>query len=122
MGHHGVWGKGNGTFPFNMYETSVKVPLLISMPGTLLQGVKNEAILSAYDLFPTLLELCNIPSNACEKLPGTSFAKLLSGEKKTEKEEQEVVVFLQMHVKNCREQVLRNYYPEKKRQKKKNRK
>lgn len=93
MGHHGVWGKGNGTFPFNMYETSVKVPLLISMPGTLLQGVKNEAILSAYDLFPTLLELCGISSNACEKLPGTSFAKLLSGEKKTEKEEQEVVVF-----------------------------
>ncbi len=25
-GHHGVWGKGNGTIPFNMYEESLRVP------------------------------------------------------------------------------------------------
>ena len=30
MGHHGIWGKGNGTFPMNMYDTSAKVPFLIS--------------------------------------------------------------------------------------------
>lgn len=28
MGHHGIFGKGNGTSPLNMYDTSVKVPLL----------------------------------------------------------------------------------------------
>ena len=28
MGHHGIWGKGNGTFPLNMYDTSVKVPAI----------------------------------------------------------------------------------------------
>ncbi|NLO37768.1 MAG: sulfatase-like hydrolase/transferase, partial [Clostridiaceae bacterium] len=32
MGHHGGWGKGNGTFPQNMYEESVKVPFLIACP------------------------------------------------------------------------------------------
>ena len=32
-GHHGFWGKGNGTFPRNMYENSVKVPFVASHPG-----------------------------------------------------------------------------------------
>ena len=31
-GHHGFWGKGNGTFPLNMYENSVKVPMIMSHP------------------------------------------------------------------------------------------
>ncbi len=43
MGHHGIWGKGNGTFPQNMYDTSVKVPFLMSWPGHLPQGVVNDA-------------------------------------------------------------------------------
>jgi arylsulfatase A-like enzyme len=34
LGHHGVWGKGNGTRPLNFYETSLRVPLIISSPGT----------------------------------------------------------------------------------------
>ena len=38
MGHHGVYGKGNGTFPLNMYDTSVKVPALVSLPGVCPQG------------------------------------------------------------------------------------
>ena len=33
MGHHGIWGKGNGTFPLNMYDTSVKVPFILSAPA-----------------------------------------------------------------------------------------
>lgn len=34
MGHHGIWGKGNGTFPQNMFDTSVKVPFIFSYPAT----------------------------------------------------------------------------------------
>ena len=30
MGHHGIWGKGNGTYPPNMFDTAVKVPTLVS--------------------------------------------------------------------------------------------
>jgi choline-sulfatase len=29
-GHHGIWGKGNGTLPLNMYDASVKVPAIFS--------------------------------------------------------------------------------------------
>ncbi len=30
MGHHGIFGKGNGTSPLNMFETSVKIPMIVS--------------------------------------------------------------------------------------------
>ncbi|MDF2725410.1 MAG: sulfatase, partial [Paenibacillus sp.] len=33
MGQHGIWGKGNGTLPLNMFDTSVKVPAIFSHPG-----------------------------------------------------------------------------------------
>lgn len=42
MGHHGIWGKGNGTNPVNMYDSAVKVPGIFSLPGTILQGVVNH--------------------------------------------------------------------------------
>lgn len=28
-GHHGIWRKGNGTYPQNMYDTSVKIPFIL---------------------------------------------------------------------------------------------
>ena len=77
-GHHGIWGKGNGTYPLNMYEESVKVPAVISMPGTINTGVCHELI-SGYDLAPTLLELAGIGPAALGTGPGRSFADLITG-------------------------------------------
>lgn len=31
-GHHGIWGKGNGTFPLNFWDNSVKVPFVMYVP------------------------------------------------------------------------------------------
>ena len=31
-GHHGFWGKGNGTVPRNMYENSIRVPAILQPP------------------------------------------------------------------------------------------
>ncbi|MFB6295806.1 MAG: sulfatase-like hydrolase/transferase [Halobacteriales archaeon] len=45
-GHHGFWGKGNGTFPLNMYENSVTVPFIASHPGTIPEGTVTEALTS----------------------------------------------------------------------------
>ena len=39
MGHHGIFGKGNGTSPLNMFETSVKIPM-IEVIKIILQGEK----------------------------------------------------------------------------------
>lgn len=78
MGHHGIWGKGNGTFPMNLYDTSIKVPFLMSQPGRLPAGWVDGHLLSHYDLFPTLLDYLEIPHRE-ENLPGTSFSPLLRG-------------------------------------------
>jgi arylsulfatase A-like enzyme len=78
MGHHGVWGKGNATFPQNMWDTSVKVPFIASLPGTLAEDTVCTSMLSHYDVFPTLLDLFGIPDNE-ENLPGHSFADYLRG-------------------------------------------
>ncbi|MBN1669581.1 MAG: sulfatase-like hydrolase/transferase [Kiritimatiellae bacterium] len=79
MGHHGVWGKGNGTWPMNMYDTSVKVPMLIAQPGRVPQGAVCGALLSQYDLRPTLLACCGAEDPEAGHLPGVSFAALLQG-------------------------------------------
>ncbi|MBQ6685467.1 MAG: sulfatase-like hydrolase/transferase, partial [Firmicutes bacterium] len=82
MGHHGIWGKGNGTNPVNMYDTAVKVPGLFRLPGTVQQGVVNHEMISHYDFYETLLDIAGVPFEQPEELPGTSFAPLLTGEQK----------------------------------------
>lgn len=80
MGHHGIFGKGNGTYPMNMYDTAVKVPMLIYYPKGMPKGVVNEDLLSHYDILPTLLDYLGLESDIdLEELPGTSFAKVLEG-------------------------------------------
>lgn len=91
MGHHGIWGKGNGTFPQNMYDTSVKVPVIFSQPGTLPQGVVNQDLLSHYDLRPTLYDFLGFNQPENDNLPGRSFAPLLRGQSLQDREQ--VVVF-----------------------------
>jgi len=83
MGHHGIMGKGNGTFPMNLFDTSVKIPAIVSQPGTVPQGVVCDALLSQYDFLPTLLDLTGIENNL-QNLPGRSFANILKGDKADE--------------------------------------
>lgn len=82
MGHHGCWGKGNATFPMNMFDTSVKVPFIASQKGVIPEGGRCEALVSHYDILPTLLDWTGTPLPRVkdgEKLPGRSFAGLLRG-------------------------------------------
>ncbi len=91
MGHHGIFGKGNGTFPMNMYDSAVKVPLIWSHPGRVREGAVCEELVSHYDLFPTILEWAGLPCTPNPALPGVSFAPLLTGEKSSVRDD--VVVF-----------------------------
>ncbi|MCL2833875.1 MAG: sulfatase-like hydrolase/transferase [Treponema sp.] len=79
MGHHGIWGKGNGTFPQNMYDTSVKVPFIASYPSMIPGAKVCSEMVSAYDIFPTMIDLLNLDKSACTGLPGKSFLPLLTG-------------------------------------------
>lgn len=76
-GHHGVWGKGNGTFPQNMYDSSVKVPAIFHWPGRIASGQVRQELLSAYDVAATILDLAGLDPAPFETGPGASFAPLL---------------------------------------------
>lgn len=79
LGHHGIWGKGNGTFPLNMYDTSVKVPCIMSHPGRIAAGAVCSELLSQYDFMPTLLDYTCLADKTPAGLPGQSFRALLEG-------------------------------------------
>lgn len=89
-GHHGIWGKGNGTFPMNMYDESVLVPFLVAAPGRVAQGKVVDDLLSAYDFAATLLDLAGIDGTAFEAGPGRSFAARLRETPEEQTEQTEV--------------------------------
>jgi len=78
-GHHGIWGKGNGTLPQNMYDTSVKVPCIIAQPGRIPAGRVDTSLLSGYDVFPTLVDYLGLAHDAGRPRPGQSFRRVLEG-------------------------------------------
>ena len=86
IGHHGIYGKGNGTRPPNMFENSVKVPFILSRPGFVPEGRVETNLLSQYDWHPTILDYVGLPETIAEGLPGRSFAPILHGETIDEKE------------------------------------
>jgi len=92
MGHHGIMGKGNATFPLNMYEESVKVPFIIRHPGQVVKNQVTNEMVSHYDFFPTLLDYLSIKHECTEDLPGRSFSKLLKGEP-FDSDDREIVIF-----------------------------
>lgn len=90
-GHHGFWGKGNGTYPLNMYENSIKVPAIASHPGKIPQGLIQEAMISNYDFMPTLLDYLGLQIPNDIELPGKSFLPELLG--KDASGDESVVIF-----------------------------
>ena len=90
MGHHGLYGKGNASFPLNMFETSVRVPCIISHPTVLAGNRRIDELTSHYDLFPTFLEYTGIDLPEDLLQPGESLLPLLVSQ--TDAVEREVLV------------------------------
>lgn len=78
-GHHGFWGKGNGTYPINLYNESVKVPFIVSHEGFVPEGKVSQELVSALDFFPTILDYAGIRYNLDDSYPGKSFLNLMKG-------------------------------------------
>lgn len=55
LGHRRLYGKGYG------YDPSLKVPLLMSCPGTVPEDNLNRMMLEHIDLVPTMLEAIGVP-------------------------------------------------------------
>ena len=78
-GHHGVWGKGNGTIPYNMFEESIRVPLIWHHRGAIEAGSRSAAMVSTYDFFPTLLDYLGVEAAPDPERVGRSYAGFLRG-------------------------------------------
>jgi len=93
-GHHGYWGKGNGTWPLNMWEPSIRVPFVINRPGAVEPG-RTSRLVGAASLKPTLLELADVPAPDDPLAAGTSFARLLDSSARADEpiEDEAVVVY-----------------------------
>ena len=74
LGDHRIWGK------HTLSEQSLRSAFIIKAPGYL-KGQKTEYIVSAVDIYPSLLELCKLPEPQNIKLDGKSLTPLLAGKK-----------------------------------------
>jgi len=73
LGDHGLIQKG-----CRFYEGLVRVPLIISWPGHVRQGVRGDALVELTDIAPMLLELAGEPVPG--EMTGKSLWPMLSGE------------------------------------------
>jgi choline-sulfatase len=73
LGDHYIFGL------FHMLEESLKVPLIMAGPGVP-ENTRMETPVSHTDLYPTILEACDIPLNEDErKIGGQSLWPLIDG-------------------------------------------
>ncbi|MBE9463621.1 sulfatase [Dyadobacter subterraneus] len=72
LGEQDQWCKSTN------FENAVRVPLIISAPGTG-KPSSSDAIVELIDLYPTITELCGLPQR--EILEGKSLTKLLKNPK-----------------------------------------
>ncbi len=79
-GHHGIWGKGNATLPYNVLEESIRVPLIVNAPGDVLGRQRRGEYVTHLDTFQTILETAGVASPAQIRYPGTSYRRALLGE------------------------------------------
>jgi len=74
LGEHGLWCKHTN------FEIATRVPLLISVPKQKSAGKHSDALVEFVDIYPTLTELCGLPTPA--GLEGTSFKPLIDNPKR----------------------------------------
>ena len=66
----------------SLYDRGSHVPMIVQGPSVATPGAVSDALVSAVDLFPTILELCGTPlpgSIATHPLDGVSILSLLQG-------------------------------------------
>lgn len=79
MGDHGE-GLGEHAEPdhgYMLYETTLRVPLILSQPGRIPQGSRVGAMVSLVDLFPTILDVLEVGEG--DERSGRSLAAALLG-------------------------------------------
>ncbi len=96
MGHNGIEHKGNGYWITkkdhaateniaknsrpNLYDHSLRVPVLVRWPGVVLPGSRIEETVTNLDWYPTILEMVQSDVPPGKIIRGRSMVPLLAGE------------------------------------------
>jgi choline-sulfatase len=75
LNDHGLWTK------FVFFDSSVRVPLIMSLPGVIPAGSESTALVELIDLFPTFTGLTGYETPAT--VQGTSLVPLITGKSST---------------------------------------
>ena len=80
-GHHGLWGFGEHARPFNLYQESLRVPLIIRYPARIPGGTTITHMTCNYDLFPSLVSLVcpGVELSGQYKAAGRDYSRELTG-------------------------------------------
>ncbi|TKG96303.1 arylsulfatase [Puteibacter caeruleilacunae] len=76
-GSSGDLREGKGT----VFGGGQKVPFIVSMPGTIPSGAVNEEVITAMDIFPTIMNLTESGFPRMNPIDGKDIWPILSGEK-----------------------------------------
>lgn len=81
VGQYGLYGKVNASMPYNFYEETIRIPMIIKAPNRLVRNgqVRNEFV-DLIDLHHTILDLAGTNENLSFS-PGTSMLPLLQGKR-----------------------------------------
>ena len=83
LGQRGFFGKGNGTRPLNMYESSIRIPLLMRFPSDFASGRVVDRCVDHYDTFRTILDVAGVELASAaisgRRYPGRSYVELARG-------------------------------------------
>ena len=95
IGHHGLHAKGNGyrigrargttprqTRP-NMFEESIRIPLIVRWPGVTKPGMEIAQEVSNLDTYITVLSMLGVKAPGNWKQEGVDFSPLLRGKRFT---------------------------------------
>lgn len=94
-GRHNVSTKGNGHWVAggvrgpkrpNMWETSIRIPLLVRWPAVVRPGSRSAAPVSTIDVFRTVLGMTGIEVPAGSPAHGMDFSPVLRGEQLPERD------------------------------------
>ncbi len=71
LGSHGLFNKQC------LYEESIRIPMIMRLPGTIGPAVNTTQVAQTIDIMPTLLDLCGLP--VPDHVQGRSLVPVLTG-------------------------------------------
>lgn len=74
----GLGDHGDPSHGMELYEESLRIPLLVSLPDVIRKGHRSDAVVSLRDLLPTVLDLLGLPG--LPESSGRTLATALRGE------------------------------------------